>query len=125
MTQFIIENKTHQQILADEADALLDNMLDEGLQNSNNFEDMLSVRDLLIDAGQADFFPLGIDLSSSEEWQFEIVQENAEDGIEIPMKIAILLDMPIEKAVKITANILEICNENEGNNILGFQVQRS
>ena len=72
----ILKNKAEAEAIAETADALLDNMAEDGLQQSNNFEDMESVRDLIRDVKT---FPHTLDLHTGEEYQFEIAKEQAFD----------------------------------------------
>ena len=72
----ILKNKTEADAIAETADALLDNMADDGLQQSNNFEDMESVRDLI---REVKTFPHTLDLHTGEEYQFEVAKEQAFD----------------------------------------------
>ena len=102
MTQYTIANRVEASIIAYEADALMDNMADDGLE-----------------------FPYNLELSSAEAWQFEVAKEQAMDCIgHDNYKIAVALNLPVKEAERIAIKILEIGLWSDANSVLGYLVTR-
>ena len=134
MSQYTIANRAEASLICNEADALMDNMAEDGLKGSNNYEDMETVRDMLgiladkeatFKGARAVAFPYTLVLSSAEEWQFEMAKEQAEDYlVEDEYKIAVALDLSMEEAREVARKVLEIGAESEANHLLGYLVTR-
>ena len=130
MTQYTIANRSEASLICNEADALMDNMAEDGLKGSNNYEDMETVRDMLRiledkESRPSSAFPYNLELSSAEGWQFEIAKEQGLDYIvEDEYKIAVALDLSMEEASEVARKVLEIGADSEANHLLGFLVTR-
>ena len=134
MTQYTIANRAEASLICNEADALMDNMAEDGLKGSNNYEDMETVRDRLgiLADNEATFkgeraveFPYNLELSSAEAWQFEVAKEQAMDCIgHDNYKIAVALNLPVKEAERIAIKILEIGLWSDANSVLGYLVTR-
>jgi|TARA_R110001592_G_scaffold158892_1_gene390062 hypothetical protein len=134
MTQYTIANRAEASLICNEADALMDNMAEDGLKGSNNYEDMETVRDMLgiladkeatVKGARAVAFPYNLELSSAEGWQFEIAKEQGFDYIvEDEYKIAVALDLSMEEAREVARKVLEVGADSEANHLLGFLITR-